>query len=528
MSGAVAIVLHAHLPWVRHPEHARSLEERWLFEAIWETYLPLLDLVERLANEGVRAPFTLSISPTLAAMLRDPLLRARFEDHLRRTEAIAAHLARPGALDPAFYSALGAHAEKLATARRTYERVQGDLLAAFVAHHEAGHIELWTSAATHGYLPSLDTASSRAQLLLGKRGFSALAGASPKGLWLPECGYDERLGDLIAAASFDRTVLDAHGLLFARPSPSWGIRAPITAPSGVSFFGRDPEASRAVWSRASGYPGDPWYRDFHSDVGFDLPEEHLLGEVGPYGVRVMTGLKLHRVSNKHEGKGKEPYLPEAAGERANAHADHFLASRARALLSAAVPGAPPPLAVVPFDAELFGHWWFEGPLFLELVLRKLASSDVLCATTPGLALRAGKAERAEPAASSWGEGGFGTVWAGPESARLLRHVRHAGQKVREAVTARRDAKGSPGRALDQAIRELLLAQASDWPFMIRGGDMASYAEARAEAHTARALRLADMAYRPDLDPASTALLEDVEQSDNFLSGLTGDALRSAY
>jgi 1,4-alpha-glucan branching enzyme len=389
-----------------------------------------------------------------------------------------------------------------------------------------------TTTASHAYLPGLLAvpASIRAQLRLGLRGFAALTGIRPRGLWLPECAYDPRLGPDLAACGIRYTVLDAHGVELASPRPPSGVLAPVLGPGGVAFCARDPEAARDVWSRKSGYPGDPWYREFYRDVGYDLPEAELAGEVGPHGTRVMTGLKPCRITGP--GPHKEPYDPQVAQARAEEHARHFVDKRQA--IAASVPRdlGPPPLLVSPFDAELFGHWWFEGPIFLEHVLRGLDASaragGLGAVTLGGYLERWADLAVAEPAASSWGEGGFGAVWTGPEAARLWRHVHHAERSVRTAVHWQRYATGASGRALDQSIRELLLLEASDWAFMLRRGEMTRYAEERVRAHSHRATKLAGLAMAEHVAPEDAAWIDAVCDRDRFLAGLEGEAIRDAF
>src|SRR5262249_2697846 len=169
--GYVALVLHAHLPFVRHPEHERALEERWLHEALWESYLPLLALLDRLARDGVDAPLTVSISPPLAAMLADPLLRDRFSDHLARLSRRASSLAAAASRHPPVPALMPFYERRLAGARAQWDRIGHDVVGALRAHEQAGRVELWTSTATHAYLPGLlpAPASIRAQLRLGLR-----------------------------------------------------------------------------------------------------------------------------------------------------------------------------------------------------------------------------------------------------------------------------------------------------------------------------------------------------------------------
>lgn len=538
MLGHVALLLHAHLPYVRHPEHARPLEERWLHEALIESYLPILEVLDRLGNEGIHAPFTISLSPTLLAMLGDELLRARFVPHLTRLQQLAARLLRGDGIDSATLAEAGCSgaalpfaAARLGEVRAIWDRCEGDVIGALVRHADAGRVELVTTTATHAYLPGLlpSPASIRAQLRLGLRYFERVTGRRSVGLWLPECAYDPRLAEDLAASGVRYTVLDAHGLELARPRPPFGSAAPVIGPGGVAYFARDPAAARDVWSRTTGYPGDAAYREFYRDVGFDLPEEILEGELGPHGTRLMTGLKLHRITGP--GTEKDRYDPGAAAERARVHAAHFVSVRETAL-TLLRDGNRAPLLVAPFDAELFGHWWFEGPIFLEHTLRALAASarrdGVAAVTLGGYLERFPEASVAEPAASTWGEGGFGEVWTGPAAARLLRHVHQTERLVRRAAFRRRDAGGLAGRALDQAIRELLLLESSDWPFMLHRGDMAGYAEARAGAHAHRAARLAKIAetITPTMDDLTW--VHAVASRDRFLGELTGEAIRDAF
>jgi 1,4-alpha-glucan branching enzyme len=188
--------------------------------------------------------------------------------------------------------------------------------------------------------------------------------------------------------------------------------------------------------------------------------------------------------------------------------------------------------VAPFDAELFGHWWFEGPLFLEHVLRSLHASSLaggIASTTLGdYLMRFPNAALAKPAPSSWGQGGFGEVWAGPEAARLWRHVHHAERIICDAVAKRRSIGGLAGRALDQAIRELLLLEASDWAFMLHRGEMTEYAESRVRVHVHRANRLAAIATSGAPTEDDHGWVNAVCDRDRFLAELSGEDIRDAF
>ncbi|MFI5301182.1 MAG: 1,4-alpha-glucan branching protein domain-containing protein, partial [Polyangiales bacterium] len=300
-----------------------------------------------------------------------------------------------------------------------------------------------------------------------------------------------------------------------------GVYAPIASPSGVAFFGRDPRSSEQVWSRELGYPGDPAYREYYRDIGFDLSGDELLGEEGPFGARVPTGLKYHRVTHAQASLAdKQLYEAGRARMRAFEHAEQFVADRlahAREL-ELGWPLASPPIIVAPYDAELFGHWWFEGPWFLEGIFRALARPEIaaaLHATTLRQRLRRHPAMiEATPSASTWGEGASGAVWIDATNASLWRHVHHATAiAIRMAKEARSDDAPELAAARRQLAIEAMLLQASDWPFILKTRTAEGYANARTRAHVARIRKLAAMI---DAGRIDAAIVDDLARRDDFL------------
>ncbi len=540
-AGRFALVLHAHLPFVRHPENERHLEERWLFEAIVECYLPLLAMLDRLERDEVRAAITMSLTPTLGDMLEDELLRDRFLQHLARLEALQRKEARRLA-GTKLEAVAASHEAWLASARATWERHHGDLVAGFVHHHDRGAIELCASAATHAFLPGLvrSPRALRAQIRLGLDAFESQTGRRATGFWLPECAYHHDVDERLAAEGVGYSIVEEHGLGHAFPRPPAGPYAPVLSPSGVAWFARDLASGRQVWSRHEGYPGDPAYREFYRDIGFDLPEAELLGEIGPHGTRVATGLKYHRITGAEAPLDeKEPYDPEAAKERAWSHAGHFAFSRAAQARwlaehlgyepSARGPKGAPPIIVAPYDAELFGHWWFEGPLFLEGVFRHLALPSVADAIEPvtlgGYLREHRELVCARPAPSTWGAQGQARVWTGPRNARLWRHVHHAVARVLEAIDRRWATADAPARAaIRQAAVELLLLESSDWPFILAMETAERYAETRWRAHAARLHALLDAVEAGAIDEREVA---QIAARDDFLGAL-GDRVIDGF
>ncbi|MFO0618611.1 MAG: 1,4-alpha-glucan branching protein domain-containing protein [Polyangiaceae bacterium] len=514
----IALVLHAHLPYVRHPEHGRSIEEAWLFDAMWGAYLPLLRVLgdaPRHPDRGDAPLVTLSLSPTLLEMLADRGLRRRFVEHVEGLARLASRV------DPAW-------APRFREALEAYERFDRDLTRAFVKLGDERRVELITTSATHAFLPALKTSAAlRAQLRLGLRAFEAHTRAAPAGLWLPECGFDPRFDADLACAGARYTVLDAHGLAFGAPRPPFGVYRPVLSPSGVAYFGRELEASAAVWSRTRGYPGDPVYREFHRDVGHEAEPALLEEWTLPGGARRSTGLKIHAISG-------DRYDAARAADRARAHAADFVASCGDRLGRAARASVDKPVIVAPFDAELFGHWWYEGPTFLAEVLRLLArpTSSVRASSLGAILDEADPLAISTPAPSTWGEGGFAQTWLGPTSkpASMLRHVHRAEARLLEADAIVRDTLASLKRRRSriQAIRELALLEASDWAFMLHVGRNAEYGERRVRLHAGRVERLAHLTTTEEWSPEDEAWLREVEQSSPLFSVLDEDAFANVF
>ena len=263
MPGHLALILHAHLPFVRHPEHEHFLEEDWFFEAMTESYIPLLRMMQRLIDERVAFKLTMSITPTLCAMLQDKLLCERYVRHLDLLIDLAARERKRNRNHPQLRELADFYFKIFRETRRFFvDESKSDLLIAFRELRESGELEIIASAATHGLLPLLQSAAAgspeaaRAQILIGRDVYTDLFGADPSGFWLPECAYGPGLESILQEANIRWFVLDAHGLLFGTPRPRRSIYAPCYTPAGPAAFARDRHSSRQVWSAQGGYPGD--------------------------------------------------------------------------------------------------------------------------------------------------------------------------------------------------------------------------------------------------------------------------------
>jgi len=527
--GTFVLALHSHLPYARGAGRWPHGEE-WVHEAVLGTYLPLLVLLHDLRDAGVPYRIVIGLTPILIEQLADHDINVRTleyiddqvvraeKDHRRFTEAgdrAHAELAE-------FY--VGSYS-RLREAYRT--RFAHDLVGAFADLAKTGQVEILTSAATHGYLPLLDRSSVEAQLRIGRRSSRRLTDVDPTGIWLPECAYAPGLEKALAANGITHFFTDA-ALLPGHARPAGDIRrrrgqselgrwAPqeervqvtdasttssdvellrpyYVADSDVVAIARHERVSSQVWSAFTGYPGDAQYREFHRKD-------------------TTSGLRYWRVTSVHKGLGeKEEYSPDRAAERARDHARHFV-QVVRDELSGRSSDGRDPLLAVTFDSELFGHWWFEGVDWLGLVLRELTESDVRVATAAEYLEREPPNARVALSEGSWGKNNDhstwlneGTAWMWDELGRLARDMDGL-----RANPPRNDPFRE--RAARQGVRELLLAQSSDWPFLVTTGQAADYAVERFRSHAHRFHRAAALARDGDATEDEVEL-RSLELADN--------------
>lgn len=491
MQGYHAIVLHAHLPFVRHPEHEKFLEENWLFEAITETYIPLLHVIHGWRKQGMHAPLTLTLSPPLCAMLQDPLLQYRYDRHLNGLVELADKEIHRTHWDRAFHELAKMYHLRLSQVRETWLGCGRNLLSAFRELQDAGLIEIITCAATHALLPMLagHPASMRAQILVARDHYRSCFGRDPRGIWLPECAYTDGVENFLQEANIRWFITDTHGVLHANPRPRYGVFAPLFTPNGIAAFGRDLDSARQVWSRNEGYPGDARYRDFYRDIGYDLDFDYVKPYLPSSDMRGFTGIKYYRITGDTEQK--LIYNRKEALCAVDEHANHFLKARIEQIQHLGRIMDRPPLVMSPYDAELFGHWWYEGPEFLDYYVRKAYfDQNAFVLTTPEEYLRKHPTHQvACPSASTWGEEGYLKLWLNETNEWIYPHLQVAQDRMSELARSNPQAEGLKARALKQAARELMLAQASDWPFILRTGTSPDYARKQVKDHLLRFITL---------------------------------------
>ncbi len=477
--GKLALVLHAHLPYVRSAEKG-SLEEDWFFQALLECYLPLLKVLEDASKSANQSPkLTISLSPTLLSLFNDQDLKNRFPEWLGIRLKILADSQENE------HEAAKELTSFIEFQLSNWNSNKGDVIKRFSSLQDQSVIDIITCAATHGYLPLLREypQAVKGQLKTAVREHFRVFGIKPKGIWLPECAYYEGLDELLKECELRYSILDGHGVLHSNPRPRYGIYAPICSKHGVAFFGRDSASTLPVWSAREGYPGDSEYREFHRDLGWDLPLKYLQKN----GIKTSRplGLKLHKVSESNKQiNEKELYEPDLAKKKVRIHAKEYLMGRKRQLSVLKNKMKFQPLLVAPFDAELFGHWWFEGPIFIKEIFKQSEAEGIELTTLKDYLTINPMLQICEPSPSSWGQGGFHKYWVNETNSWVV----HEWSKASKEMIFRCNSGVSTNlelRILQQAARELLLSQSSDWSFILRAGTTTELARERIFRHLNR-------------------------------------------
>ena len=524
MPDAFAFVLHGHLPYARNSGRWPHGEE-WLHEAILGTYLPLASTLLDLRDAKVPYRLTIGLTPVLLEQLADKDIIDRFEeyaaDQQRRAEEDVRRFADLG--DYSFESLATRYVDHMSRVLRVFRRtISRDLVGAFADLIRTGHLELLTSAATHGYLPLLKRPDViRAQLANGVASTRRHTGIDPAGIWLPECAYTPGLERYLEELRLTHFIIDAALLeggearattvapLVVHRLPQWasgdGImsevrygepgRADLLSPylvgeSRVAVVARHPRVSGQVWSALHGYPGDSLYREFHrkDDV---------------------SGLRYWRVTDSSSGLDqKQPYDWDAAFDRTNSHAAHFVSLVRSELEDHRRATGREGLLVAAFDLELFGHWWFEGVSWLGSALRRFAEEGLATTSLDGYLTKDPPREATHIRRGSWGKNNDDSTWLNDRTAWTWPELERAAKRMEEIATYA-DRGALRRRAVAQAMRELLIAQASDWQFLITTGQADEYARERFRTHLLRFERCGEIA-RSGSGGDDLAKLEDLD------------------
>lgn len=549
--GRFLLCLHSHMPYVL--SHGRSPHGTdWIDESAVECYLPLLDVLDRLTAKGIKPKWTVNLTPILVEQLSDPAFHQDFESYCQaKIDAAVNDSLKFQDEGNLMMLALAEMWRRWYTTRLAqFKSIDRDIVGAFRRYQDLGAIEIITCAATHGYLPLLGTEESvAAQVKLGVDSYRKHFGRDPKGIWLPECAYRpayewrppvgsggplQRRGveEHLADNGLRYFLVDSHMIrggqplgtyaanfpqlaeLFARSSkyfvPPEEERTeyePYRLPNGVCVFARDPQTTVKVWSGVHGYPGDPAYLEFHKQL---------------YPGR----LRYWRISEDKQDLGaKEPYDPWRAFDRIAAHAQDLVRTIKSTLASHRGATGREGVVTAMYDTELFGHWWWEGPEFLyELAVALAADPEVVCETGSEILDSEAPDATITLPEGSWGEGGYHYIWLNSDNTWTWDQLYPLQARLRDLAS--RPSSGVAREVLTQAARELLLAEASDWQFLISTYSAKDYAETRFSDHVERCERLLTLSERlADGEPLAAedrSFLEDCQSKDAAFRDLNVD------
>ncbi len=493
----MAFLLHTHMPWVRR-NGDWPVGEEWLLEAWAETYLPLLEMVRRMADEGW-GRLAITLTPVLAEQLDDPYMQERFqrylenklrqcEDEMRRLEGLGdGPRRRINRLYFAFYDRM---------LECWGSRYRGRTRQAFQDLRASGRLELLASAATHAFLPLLGGKGERErQVRLGLEHYRRWFGEPPRGFWLPECAWSEGMGELaiLLGREVEYVVLNFSAL----PAGQETALLRRLEPGGPLALLRDALLHELVWDW-EGLPSHAPYRDFH--------KRDLDGLGFQYWRISGTAVPLDH---------KEVYRREEALTCLERDAALFVRKLEERAASLANPADS--LLLAAYDTEIFGHWWFEGMLWLEEVLRRLDQHPTLELLTPSGFIERGGASSAEAlrvGVTSWGRNHDFSTWACPHTEEYWKELWRREARFRSARSAVRSGEGNK-RLLTQALRELLLLESSDWPYMMGQGESGDYARERFLSHCRRFDHCLAMA----LEGREDGLSKSIEERDDLFPHL---------
>lgn len=509
-SGYFSIVLHAHLPFVRH-RIAGKLEERWFFEAISESYIPLIWMLEELDQDK---KLTISFSGSVMELLSDSLMQRRYLQDLTKLHVLLEKEAkRPGNAKEEL-ELIDFYKERLEKIEHTYLKYEQNLLNAFRRFHEEGKITCICSSTTHAILPFLQTEEGiRAQIVHGIKAFTKHFGVRPRGFWLPECAFSPGIDRILFEEGIRYTFIDELGVKnAAAPTTLQNPNRPCYSPYGLMLFPRNTKLSNQVWSSTYGYPGDFHYREFYRDLAFEREWEYIQPFMHPEGIRYDTGLKYHRITGKTEEK--QFYIRENALKKAKEHSHHFLKQIQKELKEH--PSHLPAIITTPFDAELFGHWWFEGPDWLTSLLSFNEPNFAFFTPEQYLENYAQHLETVNVSFHSWGRNGYGEVWLNEKNSWIYPKLHEMEKDLVHLVTTYKGNGKNIDRCLRQMVREWFLGVSSDWSFIINEQSATQYAVARIEEHIKRFANLKKILLSNQL---TEELLTNLERDYPFLEDI---------
>lgn len=481
---SLVFVLDAQMPFVRHPETPGRAEESRLFNALSDTWLPLLRACTSLESDGVPFKFALSIAPTLCEMLSDPLLQERYVSHLDRSVEFGLSELDRYADSPEKREIIKQHLDRFQANRRdfteTYERNVLQKIDYFALR---GHIELLATTATACFMPLFADIPEalNAQIETGLTTYRRYFTSSPSGFWLPAMAWFPGCQNVLRAYGFQYAFVDSHAILFADPVPGTGVYAPVACDNGFVVYPRDSVSCRKIIGDETSYALSDIYLEMDHDIGFELDEASLSPLYDVKLGRRQTGFRYW--SRGENGTGAEnTYRLDKAFSKVELDAADFVDHVAGTLGKASeIREGEPVTLTCALPLSTFGQNWQEGVSWLESVFRKACASPSFNLAIPSTCVGDRQSLlKTEPRFSSWHPLGYAEEVLNSANDWIYRYVRKATLRMIDLAERFPDDTGLKERALNMAARELLLAQAMDWALMMNEGDRYEYAKKRLE------------------------------------------------
>jgi 1,4-alpha-glucan branching enzyme len=519
--------------------------EDWLYEAAAETYLPLIGMIDECQFLKGNPRLTIGLTPVLLEQLAHKDFKQGFsgylQDRIERASLDRNDFRRQGQDHLAY---LAVRWEQLySSLTEQFDAIDRDIPGAFAEGAVQGYIQILTSNATHAYMPLLlEDSSIRAQVRAGLNSSQQILGFIPKGMWLPEGAYrpagrwtpplswgDSKqrigIGQIIAEEGITHFFAESHMI----HNNAWvdhhtnehqdheeDHSIPVNDPIWISSNGngtghiaalvRDSQICRQVWSGYVGYPADGVYLEFHKRKG------------------EKRGLRYWKLTDRHFGLGeKQMYYPGDVPGKIYEHVQHFISQIRQRLQYHLQQTGRQGAVVACFDAELFGHWWFEGPQFLrDLLLALNADPEISLSTAEEFLEHHPPEQVISLSEGSWGEGGDHRVWS-HEKLDWMWEIEYRCETLFGKLTYHLPWRKNKALQdiLEKAGRELLLLQASDWPFVFSRKQAPNYGIKRFMLHVARFETLTDIAeklaedssYLTKLSKAEAFEMQDAEVHD---------------
>ena len=506
--GTFIPVLHGHLPYLSHADHH-------LHEFTSNTLIPLLQALYRLQDENVPYALTISLSPLLIEQLNDLSASVAFNSFLDEQISIsrqdyeffqhnrlAIRDQEHEVNDHHLAYLAERHAARFESIKTDFnERFNRDIVGAFRQLQEANLIEMIASPISHAYLPLLKHDSSIArQVRMAVSHYQRIFDRRPTGMWLPELGYRPGLETLLADEGIKVFPCESHLLTGGPPvgmaagedrGPNSAVKrrfalaqrqiAPVRNTTTmqpywadknkcIATIARDNRSTMQVWGEAMGYPGDVDYREAQRRSG-------------------SSGLPYWRITGHDIGPDdKDDYHPEWGRYKVEQHAEHFAHLIGDMIRGYYAEAGQPGLIAPMFDMQLFGHWWFEGVDWLEQTCRHLANTPQIELNTMSQFVTAHPpTDSVELLEGSWGHGGNHFLVDNPETHWLWQRVQGAEDRIQQIFT--KTLSENQLNIFNQAVRQLLLLQSSNWATMIASGQTDTYMIQQFNVHYERFVQL---------------------------------------